>query len=95
MEFHNPAGEKEVLEEFLRISPDRKIPVIVEEDRSTSGLRHLKAALIRPVQAETGFERKPDMFVRSLLESASSFWSRMQDRIAVLKRSQDPSRSLP
>ena len=37
MEFHNPALEKEFLEEFLRISPDRKIPVIVEGDQVRIG----------------------------------------------------------
>jgi hypothetical protein len=37
VEFHNPGLEKEVLEEFLRISPDRKIPVIVEGDHVRIG----------------------------------------------------------
>jgi hypothetical protein len=35
--FHNPALEKEFLEDFLRVSPDRKIPVIVEGDRVLIG----------------------------------------------------------
>jgi hypothetical protein len=37
VEFHNPGLEKEVLEEFLRLSPDRKIPLIVEGDQVTIG----------------------------------------------------------
>jgi len=37
VEFHNPALEPEGLEEFLRISPDRKIPVIVEGDHVRIG----------------------------------------------------------
>jgi hypothetical protein len=35
--FHNPTLEKEFLEEFLRLSPERKIPVIVEEDHVRIG----------------------------------------------------------
>jgi glutathione S-transferase len=37
LEFHNPALEKEFLREFLRISPDRKIPAIVEGDHVLIG----------------------------------------------------------
>jgi glutathione S-transferase len=37
VDFHNPGIEKEVLEEFLRISPDRKIPAIVEGDQVLIG----------------------------------------------------------
>lgn len=37
MELHNPGLEKEFLEEFLRISPDRKIPVIVKGDQVRIG----------------------------------------------------------
>jgi glutathione S-transferase len=37
VEYHNPGLEKEFLEEFLRISPDRKIPVIVEGEHVRIG----------------------------------------------------------
>jgi glutathione S-transferase len=37
VEFHNPVLEKDFLEEFLRISPDRRIPVIVEGNQVLIG----------------------------------------------------------
>lgn len=37
MVFHNLVAAKELVPEFLRLSPDRKIPVIVEGDQVTVG----------------------------------------------------------